>query len=154
VLIPFTRWYLRKQRSYTRGDITVSVLPGVFHPGLFSSTLMILEYIEKKIAAGQTLLELGSGSGLISVVAAKAHLDVPALDISETAIHNTATNARANGVTIKSVHSDLFTHLDSQQFDWVIIKPPYYARTPQNDADRAWYCGENFEYFRNLFMQL
>ncbi len=154
VLIPFTRWYLRKKRSYTRGDITVSVLPGVFHPGLFSSTLFILEYIENKISTGQTLLEVGSGSGLISVVAAKANLDVTALDISETATQNTATNARTNGVTIKTVHSDLFTNLDSQRFDWVIINPPYYARTPQSDADHAWYCGENFEYFGKLFRQL
>lgn len=154
LLIPLTRWYLRKKRLYTRGEVTVAVFPGVFHPGLFSSTLLLLEYIEAKISAGETLLEVGSGSGLISVVAAKSGLDVTAIDISKTAIENTIANASENNVSIKVVQSDLFSNLSSQTFDWVIINPPYYARNPENDADRAWYCGEDFKYFKDLFKQL
>ncbi len=154
LLIPLTRWYLRKKRFYTRGEVTVAVLPGVFHPGLFSSTVFLLDYIEAKISPGETLLEVGSGSGLISVIAARSGLDVTAIDISKTAIENTIANANENYVSIKAVQSDLFANLSTQTFDWVIINPPYYARNPEDDADYAWYCGEDFKYFKDLFKQL
>lgn len=153
-LVPLTRWYLRKKRTYTYNEITVSVFPGVFHPGLFSSTLLIVEYLKTKVLAGQRVLELGSGTGLISVFAAKAEADVMAVDISATAIENTEANARANDVQIGVLRSDLFDGLRGQPFDWIIINPPYYAKAPQNESDFAWYCGENFEYFKKLFDRL
>jgi release factor glutamine methyltransferase len=153
-LIPITRWYLRKERKYRYKNITVTVFPGVFHPGLFASTGLLMEYMDNKIVRGETLLELGSGSGLISVVAAKHNAAVTALDISHAAIANTDRNALANGVKITTVQSDLFANLEKQTFDWVIINPPYYARKPENEADYAWYCGEDFRYFKTLFAEL
>ena len=38
---------------------------------------------------------------------------------------------------------------------WVIlINPPYYPRAPRTAAERAFFAGENFEYFEKLFEQL
>ncbi|HEY0769341.1 MAG TPA: hypothetical protein VGD31_03335, partial [Sphingobacteriaceae bacterium] len=48
LLIPFTRWDLRKERIFKFSRCTVSVHPGVFHPGLFSSTKFILNYLTTK----------------------------------------------------------------------------------------------------------
>ena len=36
----------------------------------------------------------------------------------------------------------------------IAINPPYYPKTPRNEFEQAWYCGENFEYFEKLFLQL
>lgn len=154
ILVPLTRWYLRKKRTYKYGEAVVTVLPGVFHPGLFSSTRLILGYLENKIQAGDTVLEIGSGTGLISVIAAKAGARVTALDISIKAVENTKANARTNQVEIEAVHSDLFQHLKKDVFRWIIINPPYYTGDPKSESDFAWYCGENFEYFKNLFSGL
>lgn len=153
-LVPLTRWYLRKKRKYAYQQTTVSVLPGVFHPGFFSSTGLVLEYLEQKITPGETLLEIGSGTGLISVIASKKHARVTALDKSFTAIENTSLNAKANHVEIEVIQSDLFESLNKKQFDWIVINPPYYARDPQTESDLAWYCGKDFQYFRNLFKGL
>ena len=48
----------------------------------------------------------------------------------------------------------MFDDIPLQSFDYIIINPPYYPKEPANDAEKAWYCGENFEYFEKLFYQL
>src|SRR3990170_1462478 len=101
ILVPVTRWYLRKKRKYIHEGIIISVHPQVFHPGLFSSTRFLLEYLKDKMLANQSLLEVGSGTGLISVMAAKAHARVTALDLSRAAVENTTVNARSNNTEIR-----------------------------------------------------
>jgi release factor glutamine methyltransferase len=145
------RWYLRKEREYKYEDLVISVMPGVFHPGLFSSTGLILKYLDKQCLKNQTLLEVGCGSGLISIMAAKQQAEVTALDISKSAVANTRKNAARNHAKIHIIHSNLFTQLHHFPYDWIIINPPYYPYNPANDSEHAWYCGKNHEYFRELF---
>src|SRR5690606_36369730 len=101
----------------------------------------------------KSVLELGSGTGYLSVAAARAGATVTASDLSLLAVRNTKLNATRNNVSIKVVHSDLFANI-SGTFDWIVINPPYYARNPKNESELAWHCGEDFEYFRRLFSQL
>src|SRR5690606_23450802 len=109
---------------------------------------------EEQGLKGSTFLELGCGTGLLSIAAARKGASVTASDMNPKAIENTRVNAEANGVHLDIVTSDLFTNLPPTLFDWIIINPPYYAKNPTTDADVAWYCGENFEYFEKLFKQL
>jgi release factor glutamine methyltransferase len=153
-LIPATRWYLRKERKYTYHGTTVTVLPGVFHPGLFYSTRFLIDYLIKQHLSNTSFLELGCGTGLISVIAAKAGARVTASDLNSKAIQNVERNAKQNQVVVRSIYSDLFDDIEKQTFDWIIINPPYYARRPETDEGLAWYCGENFEYFQKLFTSL
>jgi len=153
-LVPFTRWYLRKERKFVYNGITTHIFPGVFHPGFFHSTKFILSYLKDQPLGEKSFLELGCGSGLISITAAKAGASVTASDLSLKALENTKYNANINQLSIKIVHSDLFDSIDKIPFDWIVINPPYYARKPESEQDLAWYCGENFEYFRKLFVSL
>jgi len=153
-LVPLTRWYLRKERKFVYNGITTQVFPGVFHPGFFHSTKFILRYLKDQDLAGKSFLELGCGSGLVSIVAAKAGSSVTSSDLSLRALENTKYNANLNNVFLKIVYSDLFDGIDKIQFDWIVINPPYYARKPESEQDLAWFCGENFEYFRKLFASL
>lgn len=154
ILVPLTRWYLRKERGYTRGDITVRVHPGVFHPGLFSSTNFLAEYFDGVPLEHKTFLELGCGTGFLSIAAARRGAEVTASDLSAAAVENTRLNATRNGVSIRVIQTDLLTDIPHGTFDIVAINPPYYARTPGNESELAWHCGEDFEYFRKLFTQL
>jgi release factor glutamine methyltransferase len=154
ILVPFTQWYLRKERNFSYKDITITVRPGVFHPGLFYSTKFLLSYLAEKNLSGKTLLELGCGTGLISIFAAKQNAIVTASDISKLAVENCKTNALKNNVNITVTLSDLFAKIGIKKFDWIIINPPYYAKDAVLEADYAWYCGINFEYFEKLFQQL
>jgi len=94
---------------------------------------------------------LGCGTGIISVLAAKKNARVVSSDINPTAIENVKLNAKKNGVEITTYLSDLFVDLPQQQFDFIIINPPYYPKTPETIAEEAWFCGEHFEYFEKLF---
>jgi len=154
VLIPATKWYLRKERTFTYQDVTVKIFPGVFHPGLFYSTKFLVDFLMTQPIRNKSLLELGCGTGLISIICAKKGASVTALDKSHAAIKNAEINVNANQVSVDIIHSDVFDNLDSKTFDWIIINPPYYARSPSNESELAWHCGENFEYFQKLFGSL
>ncbi len=153
-LVPLTRWYISKERKYNFRNTRVTVLPGVFHPGLFHSTKFILGYLVEQPINGTTLLELGCGSGLISVITAKMGAHAVATDISLKAIENTIRNAADNHVNVEVIQSDLFDNVPMQTFDWIIINPPYYNGEPANESEFAWYAGDNFSYFRRIFPSL
>lgn len=154
LLVPATKWYLRKERTYSDAGITVQVYPGVFHPGLFSSTKLLVECLDGVNLENKTLLELGSGTGFLSIAAARRGAKVTASDLSVTAVENTRQNALRNNAAIDVIHADLFTGIPPTSFHAIVINPPYYARTPENESELAWHCGEDFEYFHKLFAQL
>ncbi len=147
---PAVSRYLRKERIYRYGDIRLRIPPGVFHPGFFHSTKILLEYLHTIDLKNKTLLEPGCGSGLISIRAAKQGAIVTAGDISRTAVEALKENTVANGVSIRIIHSDLFENIPQQRFDWIVINPPFYRGKPQSEADYAWYAGEELEYYSKL----
>ena len=146
--------YSSKERNYTYQGIKIKVMPGVFHPGLFFSTKLLLEYLSKVDLNDKNVLELGAGSGLISVYCAKQNANVIASDINPTAVKNINKNAKLNSVNIKVVESDLFDRIETKEFDYIIINPPYYPKNPNNEEEFAWFCGSDFQYFRKLFDQI
>jgi release factor glutamine methyltransferase len=148
------RWYLSKPRSYSYKDIKIIVPAGVFHPGFFFSTKFILEFLEGQDLENVKLLELGSGSGLVSVFAAKKGARVIASDINTKAVSATHENAKSNEVMVEAICSDMFEEIPLMPFDWVVINPPYYPANPKTEEEHAWYCGAGHEYFKKLFSSL
>ena len=143
--------YLSKTRVYKYKDIRLDISPQVFHPGFFFSTQLLLQYISKLPLQEKNFLELGCGSGLISIVAAKKEARVTATDINPVAVELLQKNSRQNKVEIRIIQSDLFQDIPEQQFDIIAINPPYYKKKPVTAQDHAWFCGENGEYFSALF---
>ncbi|HEY8897869.1 MAG TPA: methyltransferase [Niastella sp.] len=146
--------YLSATRMYTYKGIRLVIPPAVFHPGFFFSTRLLLRYIAKLALKGKTFLELGAGSGLIAMYAAREGAQVTASDINQVAIHTLEMNSRSNRISLSVIHSDLFTNIPLQRFDIIAINPPYYKKQPKTQADYAWYCGEQGEYFQQLFSSL
>ncbi len=61
-----------------------------------------------EVVAGRRVLDLGCGSGLVAIAAAKAGAAaVLAADIDRYAVAATQVNADANGVVVEAVHGDL-----------------------------------------------
>ena len=150
--------YTSKEREFSFSpaawagrDIKVIIKPGVFHPGLFISTKILLTFINDLNLENKSFLELGAGSGIISIFAAKKGAVVYASDISVMAIENIKLNAKMNDVKINVIESDLFKDIPQQEFNFIIINPPYYQKDPRTEEEYAWFCGSNYEYFTNLF---
>lgn len=146
--------YLSRKRIYRHGDILLEIPPGVFHPGYFFSTKLLLNSIDRLQLKGKTLLELGAGSGLISIYAARKGAVVTATDINPVAVDCIKKNSERNQVEFKIIQSDLFRDIPPQRFDIMAINPPFYKKKPITAGDFAWYCGENGEYFSGLFNRL
>ncbi len=154
ILKKLAQVYTRKERDFLYNDISVKVLPGVFHPGLFISTKVLLNFVNTLKFEGKIFLELGAGTGIISILAAKKGAIVYASDISSKAVENVKINAAKNNAQINIFTSDLFKNIPDMQFDYIIINPPYYNREPREEEEYAWFCGSNFEYFKSLFNSL
>ena len=151
---PLLEKYLSKTRTYQYKDIRLEVAPEVFHPGFFFSTHVLLKYLKKLPLQNQHFLELGCGSGLISIYAAKKGATVTATDINKIALQFLARNSRFNNTALRIIESDLFRDIPEQPFDIIAINPPYYKKQPRSDRDYAWHCGENGEFFGSMFRDL
>lgn len=151
---PLILSYLKKERRFRYRKLHFVVYPGIFHPLFFNSSLILAKFITKKPLAGQKVLEIGSGSGFISVLMAQKGALVTAIDLDPLAVENTIANSKLNNLTINCFQSDLLQNVPVGDFRYIIINPPYYPQNPTKNQDLAWYCGQNFEYFRGLFVQL
>jgi ribosomal protein L11 methyltransferase len=88
-------------RSYDArpSDITITLDPGMaFGTGQHETTRMCLEALERTVTPGAAVLDVGCGSGILSLAAAKLGArSVTALDIDEVAVRVTRENACVNG---------------------------------------------------------
>ena len=81
-------------------DVPIRLDPGMaFGTGTHPTTQLCLQAIERHLAPSQAMLDLGAGSGILSIAAARLGAGaVLALDIDEDAVRVAAENALANGV--------------------------------------------------------
>ena len=150
----FFQRYYSKPRKYRYQNIEVIVYPEVFPPHFTISTKLLLDYINSIDLKGKKVLELGCGSGIISLLAASKGALVTASDINKTSLEALEKASIKNALPVQIINSNLFDKLHEKHFDYIIINPPYYPKAPKNDKQHAWFCGENFEYFEKLFEQL
>jgi release factor glutamine methyltransferase len=130
------------------------VQPGVFSPKNTVSTKVFLDYITTLKLPQKSILELGCGSGIISIQCAAQGAMVTASDINAKAIESLLAVSEKQGFQITGIVSDLLNKMDGNHFDYIFINPPYYPKKPHNLEEKAWFCGENFEFFEKLMDQL
>jgi ribosomal protein L11 methyltransferase len=85
------------------GAIAVVIDPGrAFGTGAHATTRLCLELLQE--VEPTSLVDVGSGSGVLSIAAAKlGFAPVSATDLDEVAVDTTRANAAANGVAVDSV---------------------------------------------------
>ncbi len=109
--------------------------PGVYPPS--EDSRLLLEAIA--LEAGDRFLEVGTGTGIVALHAAR-RTRVVATDANRQAVALARANARRN-------HADLavvWTHLAAGvrgPFDVVAFNPPYLEGRPTDRLDRAWAGG-------------
>lgn len=93
-----------------KDDIVIEIDPGMaFGSGVHETTRMCLELMQKYIKQGDSVLDVGCGSGILAIAAAKLGAgQVLALDYDNVSVSVAKDNAQANGADIVKVkESDL-----------------------------------------------
>ena len=90
-------------REYTPKDneVVLELDPGMaFGTGLHPTTRMCLEQIERYIRPGMRVLDVGTGSGILAIAAAKlGAASVHCIDNSSVAVESAAANVAANNLS-------------------------------------------------------
>ncbi|MCG0274762.1 MAG: 50S ribosomal protein L11 methyltransferase [Thermosediminibacteraceae bacterium] len=82
------------------GEVVIELDPGMaFGTGTHETTVMCLELLEKYVRKGQTVIDVGCGSGILSIAAAKLGAKkVLAIDKDEVAVKVARENIERNGM--------------------------------------------------------
>lgn len=96
VIRPSWREYMPKAH-----EVVLTLDPGMaFGTGLHPTTRMCLEELEKRVQPGMRILDVGTGSGILSIAAAKLGAEsVYAIDNSSVAAESAAANVALNGLS-------------------------------------------------------
>ena len=113
----------------------MEVPENVYYPQ--EDSLLLAKALDGIDVKGKRALEVGCGSGLLSIIMAKSGADVTAVDINEEAVETAKINASDNEADINCFVSDLFSNV-SGVFDMIIFNPPYLPVEPgENDPTYA-----------------
>ncbi len=142
------------------------VLPEVFNPVLFRTGAFLAQTLQHTPRSSQdglqralcggaereenvTVLDMGAGSGVAAVFAARVGASVVAVDVNPEAVRCARLNAILNHCEdrIEVREGDLFAPVGGQEFDLVLFNPPFFRGQPRDALDRAWRSEDILERF-------
>jgi release factor glutamine methyltransferase len=160
-VLHFLGYYALLKRTDTRlirfagFDLTIS--PTVYDPRYYRAPAFFAQFIGGLDLSGKTVADVGTGSGLQALAAARAGAEtVLAVDVNPNAVATAAANARANGYEhrIVALTSDLLSAIPpTPKFDVILSNPPFCDGHAWDIADRAWRAGPQYRDIIPLFSQ-
>jgi len=102
-----------------------------------------------KVKDSEEVLDVGTGCGILGIVAASRSARVIAVDVNPYAVRCAKENAKKNSVNDRMffVQGDLFAPLRiGEKFDLILFNAPYLPTKPQKSVswiERAWAGGAN-----------
>jgi release factor glutamine methyltransferase len=132
------------------GGAPFIVTPSVFNPKVPRTGEFLASQIAPPLVARDCeVLDMGTGSGVCAVIAARYARRVVAVDINRAAVRCAGINALLNNVEhrIDVRHGDLFAPVTGERFDLILFNPPFVKGAPRDDRDRAWRSSDVAERF-------
>lgn len=144
-VLQFAHRRLRAPRVVVLNGLRVQICPRVFNPTVGRTTRFFLRHMQ--IPAGSSVLELGTGTGVIAAAAARHSKEVCATDISPHAVRCAKATMRLNKVQkrVEILHGDLFAPVAGRRFDVILFNLPYLARPATSLEAMAWSAGAQCE---------
>ena len=121
--------------------VPLLVAPGVFNPKVPRTGAFLAAHLDPQLVRTDAdVLDMGTGSGVCAVFAARVARRVVAVDISAAAVRCARINALLNHLEhrIEVRHGDLFAPVAGERFDVILFNPPFLRGAPRDDRDRAW----------------
>jgi release factor glutamine methyltransferase len=133
-------------------DVKVFVMDGVYEPE--DDTFLLCEHLEVK--PGDRFLEVGTGCGLVAILAAKRGAYVVATDQSPLAVKNAKENVKLHNLQekIEIRQGWLFEPIrQNERFSIIAFNPPYLPGTHLDPAyNQAWSGGKTGREITEAFL--
>lgn len=110
--------------------------PEVYPPS--EDSILLVESLE--IRPYEKVLEVGCGSGVVSIHCARNGCKVTAVDVNPRAVELTRMNAEANNVGIDVFESDVYENVKGR-FDTIVFNLPYLPVDEEGLLAKAWSGG-------------
>lgn len=117
-------------------SIDVAEDPDVYPPS--EDSMLFIESLDVK--KGDRVLEIGCGSGVVSLHCAKNGCIVTAGDINPKAVELTRKNAETNGLPLDVVETDVYSNITGR-FDRILFNLPYLPVDEEGLLAKAWSGG-------------
>ncbi|MFD6888138.1 HemK2/MTQ2 family protein methyltransferase [Streptomyces sp. NPDC059957] len=119
-------------------------LPGVYQPQA-DTRLLAAALADEDLGPHTQVLEIGTGTGALSLHAATRGAQVTAVDVSWPAVATARLNAWIHRLPLRVLHGDFEARTTGRRFDVVFSNPPYVpapdSRLPSRGPERAWDAG-------------
>lgn len=128
----------------------IVVLPGVFDGVRLRTGAFLAETLSAEpMPAGARVLDLGTGTGIGALFAARRAAHVIATDINPEATRCAQLNALAHHLEhkIETRTGDLFAPVGDATFDLILFNPPFYRGHARDLEQAAWRSPDVFERF-------
>jgi len=113
--------------------LNITVLPNVFSPKYFSDSLWFA-HVLPEIVKDNSLLEIGTGTGIISLIASINGAKVVATDINPDAVNNAKHNFRKYNQEIPVFLSNIYSEIPKdKKFDFIFWNHPFNNSADNND---------------------
>jgi HemK-related putative methylase len=126
------------------------VTPSVFNPKVPRTGEFFASQIDSRLVdRNWQVLDMGTGSGVCAVSAAKYARRVVAVDINAAAVRCARINAQLNHLEhkIDVRYGDLFAPVHLERFHLILFNPPFLRGAPRDDRDSAWRSSDVAERF-------
>lgn len=138
----------------------INVNKNVLIPRFETETLVekTIEYIKKLKLENGSLIDLGTGSGCISIVLKKEleSLNITGLDISNKALKLARKNAKNNKADINFIKENIFKFKPVNKYDILISNPPYITEDDEispnikYEPKKAIFTNDGLKYYRHI----
>lgn len=136
-------WLIRKIQRYGPHKVNVlgrvyEVSEGVFNPKFYVTSEFMARHII--VSAQDSVLDMGTGSGIQAITAGYRASNVIAVDINPEAVAAARRNVKAHGLEdrVTVMEGDLFSSLaPCHVFNVILFTPPYFEGHPETPFDKA-----------------
>jgi methylase of polypeptide subunit release factors len=135
--------------------VPLVIFPDVFNPVLLRSGVFLARNLPAPVRSNEPdsprprALDVGTGSGIGAIFAARLGYQVVAIDLNPEAVRCARVNVLLNHLDarVEIRPGDLFAPVAGQRFDLVMFNPPFFRGVPSDQLDRAWRAPDVIERF-------
>ena len=123
-LYPIEELYIAADRRFGFDSTSEKPPADLVYPPFTPETGRFLRLMPREPC--DRLLDLGTGSGVAALVAARWTREVIAVDVAERSVRFTEFNAALNAITnVRALVGDLYEPIGGETFDRIVAHPPY-----------------------------